>query len=266
MRVPDTPLHVLDVGPRDAPAVMLLHSIASHGGLWAPQIPIWSARLRLLVVDLPGHGSSAPDLRVTSVQEYAHRVAGLLDAYDIAQCAVVGLSLGGMIGQAFALDYPDRLRALVLANTSAQTPAPLRETWESRKSQVLREGMDSQVAATLARWFPSDFAGRAPLTLAWVADMIRRTSPEGYACAITAIQSLALAERLGAIVCPTLVIAGGLDVATTPEIMRALAGRIAGARFTTLAAAGHISNLVETTEFTEQVGEFLGFHLQLGAS
>lgn len=254
---PASALHVADTGPTNAPTVVLLHSIATHGALWAPQVPVWAAQLRVLSVDLPGHGESPVDSRLATLEDYARCIVRWLDAHDVQRCAIVGLSLGAMIGQAFALDYPQRLRALVLANTSALTPPPMHDAWQARKAAALAEGMEPQVTGTLERWFPAEFASRSPLTVAWVADMIRRTDPVGYRCAIEAIQAMSTYERLPSIRCPVMVVSGGRDVATTPAIMRPLAERIPGARFVSLEQAGHISNLVQPIEFTECVGAFL---------
>jgi 3-oxoadipate enol-lactonase len=102
-----------DLGPRDAPVVVLLHAIATCSELWAQQIPVWSQFARVLAVDLPGHGASAPRPQISSLDQYAHALAELLANASIEDVSIVGLSFGGMIGQAFALNYPQRVRSLV---------------------------------------------------------------------------------------------------------------------------------------------------------
>jgi len=102
-----------DVGPRDAPVVVLLHAIATCSELWAAQIPVWSQFARILAVDLPGHGTSAPRPQINSLDQYAHALAELLASAGIEDVSIVGLSFGGMIGQAFALTMSIRLVQIV---------------------------------------------------------------------------------------------------------------------------------------------------------
>jgi 3-oxoadipate enol-lactonase len=246
-----------DVGPRDAPAVVLLHAIATDSDLWAAQIPAWSQFARILAVDLPGHGASAPRPQIDSLDQYAHALAELLASVAIKDVSIVGLSFGGMIGQAFALNYPQRVRSLVLSNTSARTPAEMKETWARRKQAASTQGMHAQVATTIERWFTPQFRERAPLQVERVANMIRRTSYDGYAAAIEAIRGLDLLDRLSALEMPVLVVGGLQDAAVTPQTIEALAQRVPKAKTLLLEDAAHLANIEQPTAFTEAVGQFL---------
>lgn len=244
-------------GPRSAPVVVLLHAIATNLELWAPQIPVWSTRFRVLSVDLPGHGESEAQPRIQSLEAYAAALERLLTRESIATASLVGLSLGGMIAQAFALMFPERVRALALCNTSARTPPQLREVWSQRKQAALEHGMASQVSATLERWFTPSFARSSPLHVARIARMIERTSVEGYCSAIEAIQRLDLLDELPRLEMPALVVAGRDDKAATPEIAREIAARLHDARLVILDDAAHLSNVEQPVAFTETVGAFL---------
>src|SRR5690606_37294690 len=106
------------VGPADGQAVVLLHAIATDSNLWSAQVPVWATAFRLVCVDLPGHGGS-PDIDADlDLDGYADCVLDVLDELHIDTASLVGLSLGGMVAQAFALKYPARVRSLVLAHTS----------------------------------------------------------------------------------------------------------------------------------------------------
>lgn len=246
-----------DVGPRDAPAVVLLHAIATCSELWAQQIPVWSQFARILAVDLPGHGASAPRPQIDSLDQYAHALAELLARAAIEDVSIVGLSFGGMIGQAFALDYPQRVRSLVLSNTSARTSAEMREVWARRKEDAATHGMQAQVATTLERWFTPQFRESAPLHVERVASMIRRTTYEGYSAAIDAIRGLDLLDRLSALQMPALVVGGRQDAAVTPQNVESIAQRIPRAQTLLLDQAAHLANIEQPVPFTETVGRFL---------
>jgi 3-oxoadipate enol-lactonase len=246
--------NVVEHGPADAPALVLLHSIATHSAMWSAQIPVWSRSFRVFAVDLPGHGSSpiepGPDL-------YLRLLDALLDRYRLKRCSIVGLSLGGMIGQQFALRHPERVHSLVIANTSARLPPPMHELWESRSQEAQHNGMESQVSSTLERWFTPEFQQRAPQTVQWIAEMIRKTQPEGYSAAIAAIRGSDTLDLLPSLQSPLLVIAGGRDQATPVAALKAIAARVPHSQLHLLESAAHLSNVAEPIDFTEVVSAFL---------
>jgi 3-oxoadipate enol-lactonase len=250
-------LHWTDEGPRDAPVVVLLHSLATHGGLWMPQRVVWQQRWRVVTIDLPGHGGSAAAALETTLAGMAGRVVAVLDALGIHSAAWVGLSLGGMVAQAVALQHPHRVQRLVVAHAGARTDAAVREIWNQRIAQFASEGMDALVESTLQRWFPRAFAEQAPLTLAWVAGLVRSVQPAGYIAAIQAIQGLDHLEQLTALHVPTLVVAGTVDAAVPATVAGLLAQRLPRARLCILEGVGHIGNVQDPHGFTETVGAFL---------
>ena len=116
MRLVDgTRLHVRDTGPRDAPAIVLLHGLGASLHTW----DAWAARLdssfRVVRLDLPGHGLSGPDVTGDYRDTRTHRLlAALLDTLGIARATVVGNSIGGRIAWSFAAAQPSRVERLVL--------------------------------------------------------------------------------------------------------------------------------------------------------
>lgn len=236
---------------------MLLHSIATRGAVWAPQWPIWSERFRILVPDMPGHGETPTDASIDDLDRFADGVARLLDQLGIEQVALVGLSLGGMVAQGFALRHSGRLSALVLAHTMARVSPAGRDAWAARKHAAIDGGMSTQSQSTLERWFTSGFARSAPMTLQWVRQMIETTPLDGYLAAANAIQQLDYLDRLSDIAVPTLVMTGEHDHAATPSLAAEIHARLPSARLFTLAGAAHLGNVERPIEFTEVVGGFL---------
>lgn len=250
-------LKFFEDGAATAPAVVLLHSLATHSELWLPQVPVWRKAFRLIRIDLPGHGSS-PDLpAATSLAAIAGHVVEVLDHLGVSQAAFVGLSLGGMVAQTIALDHPDRVSALVIAHAGARTDPSVRDIWRQRIEQFEAGGMTALCDSTLQRWFPRQFAEQAAMTMEWVASLIRATRPGGYVGAIRAIQGLDHLDRLDAITVPTLVVAGDADAAVPAAVAAQVAERIGGAQTCLLPETGHIGNVQSPTLFTETVGQFL---------
>lgn len=244
-------------GDSDAPVLVLLHAIATDSEMWAPQMPVWASAFRVLRIDLPGHGGSAAPTAALSMEEYADAVMEVIRSLGIVRVDMAGLSLGGMVAQAFALKYPAHLRSLVLAHTSARTDAAVFNVWETRIAQFEQEGMEAQIAPTLERWFTRDFALRSPMTMAWLANTLRRTSAEGYVAAMRAIQHLDHLDQLPRIAHRTLVVAGEADTAVPPAIAGQIAQRLPNATLWVLEQAAHVGNIEQATAFTERIGAFL---------
>ena len=97
-------------GPEGAPVVAFSNSIGTTLEMWDAQAEALSAHYRCLRYDTRGHGRSAVADRPAVIGNLADDLAGLLDALSMPMAHIVGLSLGGMTGQAFALRYPDRTR------------------------------------------------------------------------------------------------------------------------------------------------------------
>ena len=111
-------LAYLDVGPRDAPSVVLIHGYTDSARDWAPIEPLLTPRFRLIIVDLRGHGASAkPDCCYTRF-DFAYDIKLLLDTLHIETADIIGHSLGSIVAQTFAELWPGYTRRLVLISST----------------------------------------------------------------------------------------------------------------------------------------------------
>jgi 3-oxoadipate enol-lactonase/4-carboxymuconolactone decarboxylase len=222
-------------GPEGAPVVALSNSLGTTRAMWDALRPALTRRYRVLTYDTRGHGASSLGPQGAGIDDLADDLAGLLDALSIERAHVVGLSLGGMTAQAFALRHPERVRGLVLMATSAHMPPG--QAWLDRAALVRRDGMAAIVDAVLIRWFTplADTARIAPVRDAFLA-----TDPEGYARACEAIARLDLREAISGIAAPTLVIAGADDPATPVSHMEEIRARIPDAELVVIPRAAHL--------------------------
>ena len=107
------------------PAILMIHGFTNHGMVWAQQIAdLVHAGYRLVMPDLAGHGLSQSADKRTTVEELTLDMVSLLDHLGIERASVCGLSLGGMVAQYLAADYPARVDALVVANSCVDSTAP----------------------------------------------------------------------------------------------------------------------------------------------
>ncbi len=102
------------------PVLVLSHSLGCDHSMWAPQMPDLLDHFQVLRYDTRGHGASEVPAGDLTLDQLGQDVLGLADALGIAKFAFCGLSMGGAIGQWLAIHAPQRITALVLANTSAQ--------------------------------------------------------------------------------------------------------------------------------------------------
>lgn len=250
-------LHYLESGPKSGPAVVLIHSLATHSEMWAHQVPAWSVNFRVVCVDLPGHGRSAVPADAVTLADMAGQVVEVLDHLQISRAAFVGISLGGMVTQAAALNHPHRVSAMVIAHAGARTDSAVREIWDQRIEQFEAGGIEHLARPTLERWFPRAFSESSPMTMEWMAGLIESTDPQGYVMAIRAIQDLDHLDRLPHVRTPTLVLAGQADAAVPSAVASVVAHRIPSAQLQLLEDTGHIGNVQQPVVFTETVGRFL---------
>jgi 3-oxoadipate enol-lactonase len=225
--------------------------------MWEGLVPALAPAHRVVAIDARGHGASPLPARPWSLDDMADDAARLLDRLGIARAHWVGLSMGGMVGQAFALRHPDRLDRLVLANTTSAYGPEGRAMWDNRIRMVTEGGLAAIRDLVAQRYFSDAFRAAHADVVARVMDRFMLTPAAGYAGCCEAIREMSLQPRLGTIRAPTLVIAGDLDQGTPPAMSQAIAERIPGARVEVIAGASHLSAVEKPREFNALVGDFL---------
>lgn len=243
-------------GPDEAPVVVFSNSIGTTLDMWDGLVPALADRYRCLRYDTRGHGHSPVVDRPIGIADLADDLAGLLDALDIAKAHVVGLSLGGMTAQAFALKYPERLDRLVLMATAAHLPPP--EAWRGRAETVRAQGMGAIVEAVIPRWFTPSFIQQAPDRVAAVRERFLANDPRGYARCCEAIAAMDLRGDISRIAALTLILAGADDPATPVAMMAEIRDRIAGAVLHVLPEAAHLLAIEQSETVTATLTRFLG--------
>src|SRR5215472_14464507 len=127
-------------GPENAPVVCITHSLASDGGSWAEQVPpLLEAGFRVLRLAMRGHGGSEPVAGDYTMQALAGDVAAALDALAMPRVHYIGLSIGGMIGQAFAIEHGAKLISAMWCDTLPASPSGAAATWDERMNTALGE-------------------------------------------------------------------------------------------------------------------------------
>lgn len=241
----------------EGPVVTFSHSLGCDLSMWDAQAAALRGRYRVLRFDTRGHGQSGAPAGAYTLEQLAEDVHGLLGGLGIARTHFVGLSMGGMIGQIFALKYPEMVQSLVLCDTTSRYPAAAAPVWQDRIKTVEAKGMEPLVESTLGRWFTAPFRTRRPDLMEQVGAMIRATPAQGYIGCCHAIPKINVTDRLGAVSCPALVIVGEEDPGTPVEMARDIHAALPSAELAILRSASHLSNLEQPEEFNRVLVRFL---------
>jgi 3-oxoadipate enol-lactonase len=249
-------IHYLIEG--SGPCVTLAHSLATDLTLWDELAAELAQRFTVLRYDARGHGqTSAPEGPYDFPMLVADLV-GLLDRLSIERTHFVGLSMGGMLGQHFALAVPQRLDRLVLVSTTSRIPPEARTLWDERIATARAQGMAAHVEATLARWFTAPYRMAHPEVMARIGALIAATPVAGFAGWGAAICTLDVTDKLGAVRAPTLVAVGADDPGTPPALSETIAAAIPGARLEIVPAASHQLPVEQAEIFLRLLHDFLG--------
>ena len=238
------------------PWLTFVHQLGGDLSIWDQLAGYFRDDFTVLRYDVRGHGATAVPDRPFSVADLSRDLAALLDALGASHTHLVGMSMGGMIAQQFALDYPARVDTLTLADTSSGTPPEGRATWDQRAAVARSDGMGALAPAILGGWLTPDFQKSHPEAVEQIRDVLLRTSPHGYALACEALRDFDVRERVSAIRAPALVVAGRHDTSIPPAVTESTASAVPESRFELLDAA-HLAPIEQSHRFAALLATFL---------
>ena len=251
----------------EGPEIVLLHEGICDSRMWDPQWETFTRSHRVLRLDFRGYGRSPLEPgRFASARD----VIELLDRHGFDRAAVVGVSLGGRVALEVALAAPERVAALVLVGSGLpghDWSEEMKAIWEEEEAALRSGNVDEAVDISLRTWVAGP--GRKPEDVdadvrARVAEMQRRAYELQLPFEDEAQEELLVedvAQRLGEIKAPALVLVGEEDVPDIHAIADRLAREIPGARRETIADAAHVPSMERPREFEELV---LGFLEEVG--
>ena len=241
----------------EGPWLAMSHSLACNVSMWDEQAKLLSRDYKVLRYDTRGHGESSAPPGPYTLEQLADDAKALFDALGIKRTHWIGLSMGGMIGETFALRYPGFFRSMVLADTTSRRPPNAEQMWGERVKAAREKGMEAVREGTLARWFTEPFRKARPDVMDRIGRDILATPVEGFAGCCDAIARVDVLDRLKEIDCPALVIVGEHDHGTPPEMARAIHENLRGSELVIIPSAAHLSNIEQAQMFNEAVSSFL---------
>jgi 3-oxoadipate enol-lactonase len=251
-------MYYLDENPAAGMCVLLLHGLGANSDSWQLQIPVLTqAGFRVLAPDLRSFGRTGfPGS--TSIAAMAADCRELLDALQIAETVVCGISMGGNVAQQIALDYPQRTTCLVLINTFAHLRPPRLRTWIYfvwRFILIYLFGLESQARIVAKSLFPRP---DQEIYRHELYQQVIMADPRGYRATMLALARFDSRLRLPGLRIPALIITSSDDTTVPPPLQTELVDLISGARQQIVPAAGH-AVIVEKPEIVNHtLLRFLG--------
>ncbi|HWX53272.1 MAG TPA: alpha/beta fold hydrolase [Verrucomicrobiae bacterium] len=221
--------------------LLLIMGLGYPSCAWYRTRPVLAKGFRTIAFDNRGVGQSERPAGPYPIALMASDAAAVLDAAGVQSAHVFGISMGGMIAQEFTLQYPKRVRSLILGCTAAGGPHAVRADAETTKMLMTRGGMTREEAAEAA--VPFIYDPGTPRELIDEDIAVRKPwfpHPEAYIAQLQGILAWEAYSRISEIAAPTLVIHGESDRLVPAGNGKLIADKIPGARLVTLARAGHI--------------------------
>ena len=244
----------------DGPAVVFLHGAGSNAATWWQQLPVFSARHTCITIDLRCFGRSVAPTDEFQLPLFRADVLAVLDAERIDRAAIVGQSLGGMVGLQVALHHPDRVAAFVACDSSLAVDHPvLVDSVERRLRSVAAISIEQR---SLGAWFLAEQPALAALYA-----QINHFNPSAHSIPAEQWRTAMLAlnqpgqltpvDGLRGLACPTLFLVGAEDPIVPVGALRDLAALVPDSELVVIEQAAHSAYFEKAAEFNAAVLDFL---------
>jgi len=264
--LPKVPIRGADCVYEDqgtGPPLVLIHSIGlSTREGWRAQVPVLSETHRVISYDVRGLGESEAGNEPLGVQTFAQDLGTLMDQLEIDRAVIIGVSLGGFIAQAFATANLERVSALVLISTACRIDAGNTGSRAERNARIRTEGMVVAAGRQLETHFSDEFRAANPDVMGWYWEHYCANDPETYIAIMEDLGRFDCCAAIGALSCPTLVVAGAEDTGPVAgveplENAKVLCSRIPSARLECIAGAQHYPQIEKPDAFNRVLKAFL---------
>lgn len=235
----------------------------SHGLLWSgylfhKQVAYFKDRYRIVTYDHRGQGRSEATAEGYEMDQLYEDAVTLIEQLQLGKVHFVGLSMGGFVGMRLAARRPDLIRSLALTETSAQDEPNVAKYW-FLNTIVKWFGINNLVVGPVMKiMFGKKFLNdpqRAAERMEWIGQL--KQNKKTITRAVNGvIKRQAAADELNKVTCPTLVVVGTQDIATTPAKAEFLHSKIPQSKLVYIEGAGHTSCVEEPEQYNTALEQF----------
>lgn len=241
--------------------LVMLHGAGLNLHFWKYQVDFMKTYCRVIRPDFRGHGETMADSEPVTIQALTGDVIALLDHLGIGEAVLMGHSMGGLVALFAAVDYPKRIKGVVVANSAGIFPPGNPRSVESRKValKLFEQGkMGEALNVMNIASFSPGFCEKNPEICEWLLEVRLRNRPEDTARQWKASPGSGPPPELelSRVHCPALFVAGEFDGAVPLEYMVKAQQKLAGSQLVTL-PAGHSTPVEVSGLYNEEVLKFL---------
>jgi len=243
------------------PVILLVHGMFGDHLDWEPVLELLAVRHRVLAVDLPGFGESEKPDENYCAEFFVAAIAEFLDQVSVRRATLVGNSFGGILALRFALAHPDRVERLILVSGVREFSEEERTFTRQRMS---RENLLRLTPEVNQQLFAPIFAKDGPAQRRYFAKQdakLKRADYPEYARAMARSIETALTayqpNRLGEIVCPTMLLWGEQDAVIPPDHVRSAMSQLKSGTLQLLSGCGHAPQIDDPKAFLDAIEGFL---------
>ena len=250
-----------EVNGEGYPMVMIM-GLGGNLDWWDPRmIQKLSKNFKTIIFDNRGAGRTEISEKEYTSRLFADDTAGLMDALGISRAYVNGISMGGMIAQELAINYPEKVDKLVLCSTACggkETVMPSQEVLVSNMRAGSAASPEESARMFVSICLTKEFIDKNPDYVDSLTKRILKApiSPEAFQRQTNAVMAFSSFDRLSGIKAPTLVLAGKRDILIPPENGSILAKAIPNAKLVLLERSAH-ALAEDAEEATNAITEFL---------
>lgn len=235
--------------------VVFSNSLGADFRIWLPLFDELDDDISFLLYDSRGHGLTQIGKPDFTMDDLVDDLIGLVDHLGITKATFCGLSVGGLVMQGVWDKRPELVKKLILCDTAARIGGD--ERWNGRINEVRTGGLASISRAVVERWFTADFREQRATELAGYTTMLERQLADGYTGTCAAIRDADFTASTSTITVPTLCIVGDQDGSTPPDLVRATADLIEGARYEVIEDCGHIPCIEQPEQLAALIQAFM---------
>lgn len=238
--------------------LLLIHGVGLRSESWKHYVEALSDQCELVIVDLPGHGASAPvseSFTNVELSYYVTAIENLVQELKLEQPIACGHSLGALIAIELAANTNNQISGLVALNAINHRSDRALAAVKKRANDLYASQRISGVDHTIHRWFgevpTKEMQNYADLCAAWLA----ANSVAGYAKAYKSFASVRGPSQisLNSISCPTIFMTGEQDPNSSPQMSASLADSVSIAHYKTVVGAAHMMPLTHAPQVCEEI-------------
>jgi len=239
-------------------SLIFIHGVGMRGDVWSPQVEYFSNDYQVITYDFLGHGESPLPPEEPILDHYVEQLNNLLKHLDLSLISLVGHSMGALISVAFAIRYPDKVKALVPINIAFNRSKEAQKGVLNRANKILQTNKILNIEQTLERWFKNKTSVDDLKRIDKVRNWLANASPQGYGRAyrLFALSDKVFLNKLSRLSPPVLYLTGEEDPNSTPAMSQQMAEETPNGSSNSLIGEAHMMSYIAADKVNPIIEQF----------